>query len=92
MAEKIRKVLVAKRELIIKNQKGAQTIGMSSDTESALEEPSTTGEASDPDWQMLREWVNQQNSYRLPVDSLSDDFKIKMAKTLIRRFGDKILT
>ena len=39
----------------------------------------------------LIEWVQLQDSYRMPVDGISDDFKIKVAKTLINMYGDKIL-
>lgn len=41
--------------------------------------------------QTLQDWVKLQNSFRLPVDGISDDFKMKVARALIRMFGDKIL-
>ena len=39
----------------------------------------------------LIEWVQLQDSYRMPVDGISDEFKIKLAKTLINMYGDKTL-
>lgn len=39
----------------------------------------------------LVEWVQLQKSYRMPLDGINDEFKLKIAKTLIDMFGDKIL-
>ena len=39
----------------------------------------------------LVEWVQLQDSYGMPLDGISDEFKIKIAKTLINLYGDKIL-
>ena len=47
-------------------------------------------EANDEE-KTLVEWVQLQESYRMPVEGISDDFKLKVAKTLINMYGDKIL-
>ena len=39
----------------------------------------------------LVEWVQLQDSYGMPLDGISDEFKLKIAKTLINLYGDKIL-
>ena len=39
----------------------------------------------------LVEWVQLQDSFRMPLDGISDEFKLKIAKTLINLYGDKIL-
>ena len=39
----------------------------------------------------LVEWVQLQDSFRMPLDGISDEFKLKIAKTLINMYGDKIL-
>lgn len=48
-------------------------------------------DSSQSEMQTLKEWVKVQKSLRMPVDGISDEFKLKVAKSLIRMFGDKIL-
>ncbi len=67
MAEKIRLVLVAKREKLLQRR------------------------AFTADETVLLEWLRVQKSYRLYIDQIPDDLKIRMAKQLVLMFGDKLL-
>lgn len=67
MAEKIRLVLVAKREKLLQRK------GFTADET------------------VLLEWLRVQKSYRLPVDHIPDELKIRMAKQLVLMFGDPLL-
>ena len=45
---------------------------------------------SDDDEAILREWIRKQTSHRLDLDGVSDEDKIKFAKSLIDLYGDKL--
>ena len=40
----------------------------------------------------LIHWVKQHHDYRLPFTTEEDEIKLKMAKTLVAMYGDKVLT
>lgn len=46
---------------------------------------------TDEDECTLVEWISMQESFRLPIDSIGDEFKIKVARTIIQLYGCKIL-
>ena len=69
MAEKIRLVLVAKREKLLARE----------------------FQAGSEDERILMNWVKMQNSYNLPIDGIPDEFKIKVAETLAKMYGDPVL-
>ena len=71
MAEKIRRILVAKREDLSKKSFDSQ------DSQDDL---------------AVKEWVQRQSSFRLSIDAVDNEFKLKIAKTLVKKFGDKILS
>ena len=69
MTEKIRQLLVAKKDHLL----------------------TKTDLAGDPDARALVEWVEMQTAFRLPLDGVANDFKARMARTLVNLFGDPIL-
>ena len=74
--EKIRLILVAKRENLL---------GMS------LEDEDGNIAESDKDVLELQGWVQRQVSFRLSLEHESEEFCLAAAKTLIKVYGDEIL-
>ena len=39
----------------------------------------------------LKEWLSNQTTFRLSIESETEDSRLKIARTLIKLYGDKIL-
>lgn len=43
------------------------------------------------DERILIDWVREQEMFTMPLDDVSDEYKVKIAETLVAMYGEKVL-